>query len=438
MNTRHPLSPSRPGPACAAFEPLLPLVAHDLLEPDEARRLQAHVATCAHCQARLAAYDRLDAALRRRSEQIAMPPLNMRDIMKRIEEQQETGAFESPEATPAYESSLETPAPPLRPRAAGVRPKPRRVVSWLSAVAAVLVIALGVAALVASHRSPSPGGIAAPASSPGVYFTAGTAGSPPQTVVYALNPLNGTLRWQTKLPAGASFYLVRVDHGLLYLVAQQIQESNATKPVPTVQETVISVLRASDGKPLWHLSTRGATSAIVVADGVAYVGTDAGMLYALNTSDGAIRWQKPIGGSMVVKAVADGLVYFTAYHTLADKTISGKLFAFNASDGSGQWSLALQGDFATVQVFNGQVAVLDMQTVTASDGVDKTFNRLSVVNASDGSVKWRYQGDPSSVDNAIVAQDAVYVTLLSGSGKERPEVMLQALNLNDGSVRWEQ
>src|SRR5690242_19236589 len=136
MITPNPLANSRSEPACAAFEPLLPLVSHHLLEPEEARHLQAHVAGCAHCRATLAAYERLDAALRQRFEQMAVSPPHTEESMKKIEEAQER----------------ETPLAPVPRRPQQARFRPSRVVSWVGALAAVLVIALVAAALFASHR----------------------------------------------------------------------------------------------------------------------------------------------------------------------------------------------------------------------------------------------------------------------------------------------
>jgi len=61
MNISNSLQPS--GPECARYESLLPQFRQGTLTPAEDRSLRAHLATCAYCQAQLATYDRLDAAL---------------------------------------------------------------------------------------------------------------------------------------------------------------------------------------------------------------------------------------------------------------------------------------------------------------------------------------------------------------------------------------
>jgi virginiamycin B lyase len=57
-------------PECAAYDALLPLHALDKLDAQEAEAVRAHVATCAHCQARLAEYGALRQGLR---EQFGAP-----------------------------------------------------------------------------------------------------------------------------------------------------------------------------------------------------------------------------------------------------------------------------------------------------------------------------------------------------------------------------
>ncbi|HEX5441409.1 MAG TPA: zf-HC2 domain-containing protein, partial [Ktedonobacterales bacterium] len=51
------------GPECPRYDELLPQFRQGTLTHAEDASLRAHLATCAYCQAQLAAYDRLDAAL---------------------------------------------------------------------------------------------------------------------------------------------------------------------------------------------------------------------------------------------------------------------------------------------------------------------------------------------------------------------------------------
>ncbi len=425
MNTPRSLSNSRHGQACAAFEPLLPLAAHDLLDPEEGRTLQAHLADCAHCRARLAAYDRLDAALRLRFDQGASTSLLTEDMMQEIE----------------HKEHEEREAPvPQRPQRAAARP--RRVLSWVSAIAAVLVIGLVATALIASHPStgtkttPTEPGVS---SAPGLYYSAVTTSSPPQEFIYALNPTTGALRWQTKVPANLSIGLENVDQGVLYVSAYDPSQLPGKDATPATHasgpdQSAIYAFRTSDGKQLWRRPTSGAPGPFRIgADGVLYVGNNAGVLFALRASDGSVLWHIPLDTLLDIKGEVNGVLYVSTVKTIGP----GKLLALNASDGSTKWSFPIQGYATNANVLGDVIAVVDTTTVAGKDGVPDTSHLLTVLNASDGSVKWQYQGNPATVGNSVAGQDTFYVTLMSGTGKEQTAVTLQALNMSDGSLRWQ-
>ena len=425
MNTPRSLSNSRHGPACAAFEPLLPLAAHDLLEPEEGRTLQAHLADCAPCRARLAAYDRLDAALRRRFEQAGPTSPLTEDMMQEIEQREH--------------QEREAPAPQTPQRAAG---RPRRIVSWVSAIAAVLVIGLVATALIASHPSRTGKNLGnEPGQTPGsgLYYSAVTTSSPPQGFIYALNPTTGALRWQTKVPANLSIGLENVDQGVLYVSTYDPSQLPGKDATPATHasgpdQSALYAFRTSDGKQLWRRLTSGAINSFRIgADGVLYVGNNAGVLFALHASDGSVLWHVSLGAMLDIKGEVNGVLYVSTVKT----TGPGKLLALNVSDGSTKWSFQIQGYTTIANVLGDMIAVVDTSTVVGKDGVPDNSHLLTVLNASDGSVKWQYQGNPATVGNSVAGQDTFYVTLMSGTGKEQTAVALQALNMSDGSLRWQ-
>jgi streptogramin lyase len=57
--------PPQPGPLCATYAPLLPLISSGALEEDEATPTRTHAAGCAWCRQELALYVAMDEALRR-------------------------------------------------------------------------------------------------------------------------------------------------------------------------------------------------------------------------------------------------------------------------------------------------------------------------------------------------------------------------------------
>lgn len=177
MNRSESGTSRMPTPMCAAFAPLLPLLASDELSAEEARSVRTHLATCAWCQSQLATYDTLDAALRRHYGDggHATHFLSMEDVMSDFEQ-------DAQEITQPASSPLNTPATP------GGRPphSPSRRLSVIGAVAAVLLIALFAGTIYTLH---------------------GQHGGQPTvsaTATSTLAPTATTVPTATSLPAGAS------------------------------------------------------------------------------------------------------------------------------------------------------------------------------------------------------------------------------------------
>src|SRR5690349_9635120 len=88
-------------------------------------------------------------------------------------------------------------------------------------------------------------------------------------------------------------------------------------------------LELSWRKELWRELT-GPRAEVIVANGLAFLGTYAGNLYAWDAMDGSERWKfsadGPIGHSV---AVSDGLVVFGS--------MDGKLRAVEAATGKLRW-----------------------------------------------------------------------------------------------------
>lgn len=76
--------PTLPTAACAMFAPLVPLAARHLVPEDDRAAWEAHLASCAFCQAELAAYQREDAALREMVTAPATPPPFARGDIERM------------------------------------------------------------------------------------------------------------------------------------------------------------------------------------------------------------------------------------------------------------------------------------------------------------------------------------------------------------------
>ncbi len=82
----------------------------------------------------------------------------------------------------------------------------------------------------------------------------------------------------------------------------------------------------------------GTESSPAVANGVIYIGSDDGNLYALNASTGAKLWSFTTDlGVRSSPAVANGVVYVGSYET-AGNGEGGNMYALNASTGAKLWS----------------------------------------------------------------------------------------------------
>ncbi len=140
MNYRDEFDLPLAGPDCAAFAPLLPLAQQGILEPTDRAMLDAHAAGCAHCRAALAAFDQLDAALRRYVlATTAMPPAP--EFLVR-------SALAQAPATASTSDVMEQPMQRQTVPAAVLR-RGRTLVASISSFAAVVALAL-VAALIFS------------------------------------------------------------------------------------------------------------------------------------------------------------------------------------------------------------------------------------------------------------------------------------------------
>ncbi|HEU5369825.1 MAG TPA: hypothetical protein VFU69_15240 [Ktedonobacterales bacterium] len=154
-----------PGPDCLFFADLLPLLGEETLPGPEASEARAHLAACVYCQQEYAAYQRIDANLRRHFDALPSLRFEPEDIMM------------LPDGSTPSE-----PAPDTAPAPVQITPprRTRRVVSLFSVVAAVLVIVVVVTAIVVS-RGPSQ---SSQTTHPGVGSPTPTLGPAPTETAY--------------------------------------------------------------------------------------------------------------------------------------------------------------------------------------------------------------------------------------------------------------
>ncbi len=163
----------------------------------------------------------------------------------------------------------------------------------------------------------------------------------------------------------------------------------------------------------WSRATRpseeGVNSSAAVVNGVIYVGSDDGRLYALGANAGLILWSRQTGGPVRSSpAVAGGAVFVGSD--------SGYLYAFAAGTGAVRWRRDLGGAVTAPPLVTGG------QVIVGSRGGD-----VYAFDASTGRRNWRYHTwtvwDAASASNGLV---------FVASDQQR----VFALNATTGELEW--
>ncbi len=306
----------------------------------------------------------------------------------------------------------------------------RRVVSFLSALVAVLLIAVVVTAIIASRSALPKSTIA----HPGATSTTASAVPSPQENLYLTAPLVKldtktrhalwTYTWLSpQAPEGESGHLLVGDGSVYFFVGSG-----------SISRSLYAV-NSMDGALRWRNTTLGADAAfLLVEPGVVYV-TAGAAVYALNAGDGSVRWHTPVSGSTDELVLAQGVLYGTTSDTPAGH-LSSRLFAVNAADGSLLWQTALPAgkSFMVSAIVNGTLYLSSVELKNQSNGALSVMNGgqpiISYVYAysSEGTLLWKSQQfDDDVLSLLTVVAGVIY---FSGTG-------VYALSAKDGSLLWE-
>jgi outer membrane protein assembly factor BamB len=231
----------------------------------------------------------------------------------------------------------------------------------------------------------------------------------------------------------------------------------------------ITVLDASSGRVLWQITIPKqdgyARDGVVEANGVAYIGTNHGSVYALRPQTGHLIWHVSQSASSFVDqdfmwitpVVSGGIVFAGSIE---------HMFAYRANDGKQLWEYRVQTDDGPSfgmqpLVKNGVVYLVSspplsrLVALRASDGTliwqrqqgeidprDLLLANGLLVNlaatlttwrTSDGTQVWQratdnYAGPPGPGRPVVVGDGAIYVGGEDG--------VLHAFQLNDGTELW--
>jgi len=161
------------------------------------------------------------------------------------------------------------------------------------------------------------------------------------------------------------------------------------------QQTGINTSNVANLTPLWAqpLNEQIVVSP-VIDDGMAFVATGAGNVYAFNESTGTILWKQSLGGPILETPTIDHGLLFVGTHSPP----SG-FFALNVNTGAVVWQTSIPGDF------RGPVAVADGVVYVGEAGGDPPLcdpGGVHAYQATTGTPVFFWRTDPKPNDGGAV------------------------------------
>jgi outer membrane protein assembly factor BamB len=150
----------------------------------------------------------------------------------------------------------------------------------------------------------------------------------------------------------------------------------------------VYALNAATGKLKWSAATGGAVvSSPAVVGGSVYVGSVNGTVYALNAATGAVKWSDDLSilepsGFAGSPTVSNGIVYIGGS--------SGNLYALNAASGFSNWAAPTGGNIESAPAVAGGLVY-----VRSRDGV------VYALKTTDGSQAWTFETGPPLNDESV-------------------------------------
>lgn len=254
--------------------------------------------------------------------------------------------------------------------------------------------------------------------------------------VVALPVVNRLLRrksaadWILKLAVTVFAVLPIASYGQPGTKLREFTTGQSVDSSPAISSNGVIYVGSVDGL-LYAFNPDGSTNQVFATGGLVssaptigpdntiYVGSQGQRFYCFN-SDGSTKWSysttSRIAGSPAIGS--DGTVYF------GDS--NGKLYALNGADGSKQWEFVISGAMLSAPIIAGDGTII----VGSDDG------RLYSVFA-DGIKHWTFAASGTGMAiPAAIGPDGTIYTLKIGTPYGANEGIIYALNRN-GAVRWE-
>jgi parallel beta-helix repeat protein len=237
-------------------------------------------------------------------------------------------------------------------------------------------------------------------------------------------------------PVGADWAMFRSDLNRTGVVAGDWSPGEVTwnfstgdkvRSSPAISDGVVYItsydgyvyaLDGITGTKLWSFKTGGSieTSA-VISNGTVFIAAQDEKIYALNSTTGTEIWSKRIinGYHTSTPAVADGVVYFGSGN--------GTICALNASDGSAFWGFRVNcNPFSSPAVVGGVVYI---------GAIDSSSGQMYALDAATGAKIWNFS--TSTPNNMVYSSPAVVNDVIYFGADDRN---VYALNAATGTKIW--
>jgi len=187
-------------------------------------------------------------------------------------------------------------------------------------------------------------------------------------------------------------------------------------------------ISAESGKRIWQtvLKKETITAGVSAGDGLVLLGTDQGIVYALNQEDGSISWQTQLSSEILASPVIGSDI-------VVARAGDGKVFGLSPFNGEIQWTISRQLPKLTLR---GESKPLVTQGVVFAGFSDGT---LAALEAANGRALWDFpisfpRGTNeidrlSDVDtNPLLVGDFIYVSSY--------QEITHALNIKQQQIAW--
>ena len=190
----------------------------------------------------------------------------------------------------------------------------------------------------------------------------------------------------------------------------------------------VTKIDAASGKRVWQTKLKkvSISAGVSVGTGLVLVGSDKGIIYALNQEDGSVSWQKQLSSEILASPAIDRDI-------VVARAGDGKVFGLEAFDGEIMWTISRQLPKLTLRGDSRPLLYGGVVFTGFSDGT------LAALEAKNGRALWdfpiSFARGSSEIDrlsdidtNPLLVANYIYVSSY--------QEVTHALNIQDQRIEW--